>query len=134
MPFLLDTSVLSQPLRKNPSAPALSRWNRAGDHACFTSVVCHAEIEWGLLKKDDPARQRRYHTLVRPRLPALPTDPACWQIFAQLKARQFILGEIVADLDLLLAATAHQHDLILATLNKNDFSRVEGLRWEDWSV
>lgn len=133
MTFLLDTSVLSQPLRKNPSLPALTRWHQAGDRACLTSVVCHAEIEWGLLKSEDPQRQRRYQELIRPRLPALPTDSSCWEIFARLKARQFLLGEIVADLDLLLAATARQHDLTLATLNKNDFSRVEGLRWEDWS-
>jgi len=133
MTFLLDTSILSQPLRKNPSLPALARWNQAGDHTCTTSIVCHAEIEWGLLKQDDPHRQRRYHELIRPRLTALPTDSTCWKIFAQLKARQFLIGETVADLDLLLAATARQHDLILATLNKKDFSRVEGLRWEDWS-
>ena len=50
-----------------------------------------------------------------------------------MKARQHQLGSPIADLDLLIAAVAVQHDLILATLNARHFSLIEGLRWEDWS-
>ncbi len=39
----------------------------------------------------------------------------------------------IADLDLLIAATALVHRLTVATLSVRDFSAVEGLAWEDWS-
>jgi predicted nucleic acid-binding protein len=50
-----------------------------------------------------------------------------------MKARQRAFGQPVSDLDLLIAATAIIHKLTLATLNRNDFSRIESLSWEDWS-
>ena len=50
-----------------------------------------------------------------------------------MKARQDALGKPVPDMDLLIAATAVQHNLILATLDTNHFALIEGLRWENWS-
>jgi predicted nucleic acid-binding protein len=35
--------------------------------------------------------------------------------------------------DLLIAATAKQHDLVIATLNAKDFEDIPGLRVDDWS-
>jgi predicted nucleic acid-binding protein len=37
------------------------------------------------------------------------------------------------DFDLLIAATALEHGLIVATLNVRHFSMIAGLSWEDWS-
>lgn len=45
-----------------------------------------------------------------------------------------ILGAIVADLDLLIAATAVHHQWTVATLNSRGFSRIEGIAWEEWSA
>jgi tRNA(fMet)-specific endonuclease VapC len=53
--------------------------------------------------------------------------------FARRKARQKKSGREIADLDLLIAATALVHRLTVATLNARDFRSVEGLSWEDWS-
>lgn len=51
-----------------------------------------------------------------------------------MKARQQRLGEPVSDLALLIAATAKEQGLTVATLNSKDFSRIEGLAWENWSL
>ena len=132
--YLLDTSVYTQPLRHMPVMSALQRWDDAGDDRCAISIVCRAETEWGLYKSPDLRRNQRYEHLIRERLAVLQTDAACWKIFSSMKARQVHLGKIVGDLNLLIAATARQHDCIVATLNCSDFSKIEGIRWEDWSV
>lgn len=132
--YLLDTSVYSQPLRRSPVMPALRRWDDAGDERCVISVVCRAETEWGLLKSPDERRDQRYESLLKDRLKVLESDAECWRIFSVIKARQVLTGRIVGDLDLLIAATARRHDCIVATLNPSDFSKIEGIRWEDWSV
>lgn len=132
MHWLLDTSVYSQFLRRKAVVVALERWKEAGDAACGISAATRAEVEWGLHFEDHPKRWKLYREELRDRLPCLPTDEAVWSRFSELKARQRANGEPVADLDLVIAATALRHDLVVATLNARDFSRIEGLRWEDW--
>jgi len=133
MTHLLDTSVCSQPLKRQPDLTALRRWDRLGAMAA-TSVVCLAEIEWGLHKLASERRWLAYRNDILPSLHAILPDRVAWSRFASMKARQHALGGPMQDLDLLIAATAVCHDLILATLNARHFSGIEGLRWEDWSV
>lgn len=130
---LLDTSICSQPLKRQPILTVLQRWDRLGAGAAM-SVVCLAEIEWGLHKLASERRWLGYRNDILPSLQALLPDRVAWSRFAVMKARQHALGRPVHDLDLLIAATAVCHDLILATLNSRHFAAIEGLRWEDWSV
>ena len=131
--FLLDTSVLSQPLRKQPLLPALQHWQTAGDVSCATSEVCLAEIEFGLHKLGSPRAWSLYQNLLKNRLKVFPATPVIWGQFARLKAAQDSRGKPIGDLDLLMASTAQIHGLTLATLNSRHFSLLEGLVWEDWS-
>lgn len=132
--FLLDTSVFSQPIRWQPLTPPLLRWRDAGDEHCAISRVCLAEIEAGLEMEGAKKRREKYQALLKNRLPVLPTDDAVWTAFAKMRAAQAKIGQPVTPLDLLIAATAKVHDLTVATLNARDFSRIQGIRWEDWNV
>jgi tRNA(fMet)-specific endonuclease VapC len=131
--YLLDTSVFSQPLRRRPVPTALARWRDAGDDACRVSTVTLAEVEFGLQLEGGSQRRERFRALLEGRLGVIETDQAVWRDFARRKARQQALGLPVADLDLLIAACAACHMLVVATLNARDFSRIEGIAWEDWS-
>lgn len=133
MNYLLDTSVFSQPLRRKPVEVSLLRWKERGDKACRVSIVTVAEVEWGLHFEDREQRWQRYARLLENRLECLDADADVWRMFARMKARQRRLGLAVADLDLLIAATARVRHLTVATLNAGDFSRIEGISWEDWS-
>ena len=75
-----------------------------------------------------------YEQTLRDRLISYPIDTTVAETFAQLKAKQIQTGNRVADLDLLIAACARTQGLIVATLNHRDFSRIEGLAWEDWGM
>ena len=53
--------------------------------------------------------------------------------FGNLKAiRSRRRGERLSDADLMIAATALEHNLIVVTGNLNHFQRVNGLRVESW--
>lgn len=134
MTYLLDTSVYSQPLRNKPVIAALEHWSAAGDGRCRLSIVSHAEILFGLHWENNEARWRRYRELLEGRLQTLATDGVVWEKFSVCKARQQQLGQPVADLDLLIAATAMVNSFTVATLNRQDFSRIEGVAWEDWNA
>lgn len=132
MIYLLDTSVFSQPLKRRPCRPALLRWKEVGDAACRVSRVTVAEVEWGLQYEDRVSRWKRYRAILENRIEVVSTDSDVWTVFSRLKARQRRVGEPVADLDLIIAATAAVHGYTLATLNRSDFKRVDGVAWEDW--
>ena len=45
-------------------------------------------------------------------------------------AAVFASGALIGDMDLLIAATALQYNLVLLTNNRRHFERIEGLRIE----
>jgi tRNA(fMet)-specific endonuclease VapC len=133
MAYLLDTSVYSQPLRRKPIEPSLVRWRDAGDRECRVSVVSVAEVEWGLHLENRESRWQRYSRILESRIQVIEPEHEVWHQFVRMKARQQQLGQIVSDLDLLISAAAKLHHIVVATLNAGDFSRIEGIAWEDWS-
>ena len=132
--YLLDTSVYSQPLRNRAVEPALQHWQKVGDASCAISIISVAELEFGLEWEGVEARRKKYEALLRGRLLILSTTEEVWLLFGHMKARQRRLGETIADLDLLIAAVAKLNGLTVATLNSNDFKRIEGISWEDWTL
>ena len=131
--YLLDTSVYCQPLKRKGDAASIRRWSRTGDDRCAIAVVTRAEVEWGLHRLAVPRLWALYDQVLKSRLVVLPTDAAVWAAFSRMKAAQAAMGRPVADLDLLIAATAVEHGLTLATLNTRHFALIQGLVFEDWS-
>lgn len=62
--------------------------------------------------------------------PVLPFDPVAITIFEQMRSQQIR----VSTMDLRIAAIAISRNLVLLTRNVRDFSKVPGLKTEDWTV
>lgn len=134
MTHLLDTSVLSQPIKDCPVDAVMDRWSALGDAAVCTSAICLAELLQGLELRRSEKYWRRYRELLMHRYPVLPFDAAVACAFAQLAAQMQTAGRPRPALDLMIAATARAHGLIVATLNIRDFTDIPGVGVEDWSV
>ncbi len=65
-------------------------------------------------------------------LTSLPFDDRCAEEAGQIRADLATQGKPIGPNDLLIAATARAHDAVLVTHNLGEFSRVVGLRIEDW--
>jgi tRNA(fMet)-specific endonuclease VapC len=130
---LLDTSVYSQPISKKPLPEVMSHWQTLGDTALVTSVICEAEILFGIRKKGSTRLANDYAAILKGRYDALPVDSAVAAAYAELRADCESRGTPVADMDLLIAATAKANHLIVATLNTNDFHAIPGISVEYWS-
>jgi predicted nucleic acid-binding protein len=131
---LLDTSVLSQPIKDHPVPGVMDRWYALDEEAIGTSAVCLAEILQGLRERESAKYWRRYRELLENQYPVLPFDDAVADHFATLAVGLRRQGRPRPVLDLMIAATACRHGLILATLNARDFSGIPGLVVEDWSA
>jgi len=53
--------------------------------------------------------------------------------YVDLRHRLEIQGQVIGPHDLLIAAVCLVHDLTLVSANTGEFSRVDGLRLEDWT-
>ena len=63
---------------------------------------------------------------------SLPFDDAAAEAYGRLRAELTRRGTPIGPNDLMIAAIALAHDLTLVTHNTAEFSRVPGLRLEDW--
>jgi tRNA(fMet)-specific endonuclease VapC len=131
---LLDTSVFCQPIKPRPLVPVIQRWEALGNDALAISVLCQAEVLFGIALKGSSRLQAAYEAVLKDRLTVFPFDEAESQAYADMRATLEKAGKRVPDLDLLIAATAQTHDLIVATVNVRHFSLIPDLPVEDWSV
>ena len=126
----LDANVVSVALRDPLSGPANGFRTHPNSALAIPSVV-RAELLFGALKGGSP----RHLFALRGFLsgfPELPFDDKCVEIYAQARAELERKGQRIGALDLMIAATALAHNLVLVTHNTAEFSRVHGLRIEDW--
>lgn len=128
--YMLDTSLCIRVIRDR--APALrARFNAEADSLC-TSTIALAELLYGAARSGDPAEGRRqvHGLLSRCELLAFDADAAghAADIRASLAQRGLLLGSY----DLFIAGHARSRGLTVVTGNIGEFSRVAGLRCEDW--
>ena len=131
---LLDTSVYCQPLRKKPVPSVVARWKALGDASLCVSVLCEAEVLQGLEAKDIAPLWDRYRTLLDGRLPILEVTAGIARTCASLAGPMIREGNPRPVIDVLIAATAKNHGLVLATLNIRHFEGIDGLAVENWST
>jgi tRNA(fMet)-specific endonuclease VapC len=111
----------------------MRRWEEVGDGRVVTSAICEAEIRFGIRKKGSDRLAALFAELL-PRVSILPVDSLVAAAYAEMRAACEAAGRTVADMDLLIAATAKVHGLTVATLNFRHFEHIPGITVEDWST
>lgn len=135
MKYLLDTNVVSEPLRPKPSPRVVRMLRRHEDEIAISSVVWH-ELRFGV-ERLPPSRRRaaieRYlEDVVLAALPILDYDRAAAEWHAAERARLVDRGETPPFADGQIAAIAHVNELTLVTFNDADFRRFHGVRVVTW--
>ena len=134
--YLLDTNVVSEPLRPRPSRTLLRRLERREGETAIASVVWH-ELRFGCARLPESRRreaiERYLEDVVRSSFPILDYDRAAAEWHARERARLEAAGRMPPFIDGQIAAIAAVHDLVLVTANKADFRPFEGLRVEGWT-
>ncbi len=117
--MLVDTNVISELMRPNPSGVVLAWAERQEDFSL--SVICLEEIVFGLQARSSPRLSKWFDEFVANHCELLPVTAAvarrCATLRGQLRAR----GQQRTQADGLIAATAYEYGLALATRNVRDF-------------
>jgi predicted nucleic acid-binding protein len=131
--YLLDTNIISNVTKPEPS-PALLAWmTEQNDIDLFISALTIAEIRRGLLEK--PAGRKRDSLeswFAGPDGPqalfsgrVLPFDEKAALIWARLMADGTAKGRPRSALDMMIAAIAEASDCVVATDNERDFAGLK---------
>lgn len=128
--YLLDTSVVSDLIR-NPRGVAARRMATVGEDAVCTSIVVAAELRFGAVKSGSPKLADRID-LIFSALEVLPLEPPADRHYGDIRQNLARRGTPIGPNDLLIAAHARALDLMVVTANAREFSRVPGLRTENW--
>lgn len=128
--YLLDTNILSDLLRR-PQGPVAERIATVGEDAVCTSIIVAAELRYGAAKSGSKALSERVD-LILSALEILPLEPPVDREYANLRHHLARAGNLIGPNDLLIAAHALALDLAVVTANTRAFSRVPGLRVENW--
>jgi tRNA(fMet)-specific endonuclease VapC len=134
MKYLVDTNVLSTVATNRVEIVAHRFRSMRRQDIATCDVVLH-EVSSGLAA--NPAIADKLGVIydaLFDSLTILPTDQAVWLRAASIRANLKLRDKPIGPYDLLIAAIAAQHNLILVTSNKREFDNVEGIQVEDWSA
>lgn len=128
--YLLDTNILLYAYRNQGQCRTRLAATPTADLA-ISSVLVY-EIEYGLVKSNNPKRLRTFLSLMQQQYVTLDMCTLGAVKAGQLRAFLESQGQIIGPYDLLIAGIALSHDLTIVTRNTREFERVPGLRVENW--
>lgn len=137
--ILLDTNVISEPLRPKPSSVVVAWLDRQPLETLFLSAITVAELRFGIAalpagKRRDRLEddfERRVLPLFLPRV--LPFDLSTTQAYAALMASARAAGRAIAVADGYIAATASANGLTVATRDTAPFDAAGVQVIDPWS-
>jgi predicted nucleic acid-binding protein len=125
--FLLDTNVVSEPMKPQPDANVM-HWLSTADEAClFISVVTLTEVRYGAERLPKGKRRKELEDWLeyelQPRFEGrtLPVDSIVANTCGKLVARSESLGRPIEPRDAFIAATAETYGFTLVTHDISDF-------------
>ncbi|MDE0286037.1 MAG: type II toxin-antitoxin system VapC family toxin [Gammaproteobacteria bacterium] len=133
--YLLDTNVVSEPIKPSPAAGIMHQLKEHKDEMAIPVLVWH-ELRFGCSRL--PRSRRRsmledyLEEVVLRNFPVLEYGPDAADWHAVERARLEGIGLTPPIIDGQIAAIAHVNKLILVTSNTADFQSFQGVILQNW--
>lgn len=129
--YLLDCNHLSAAIRKDPAVRDRIHASRKAGNRFITCVPVLGELEAGIQLSAAPTEYRRrlMQLLRHVRLWSLDQESA--RFYGSVINELRRLGRVLSQVDIMLAALARQHKLVILTTDR-DFEALPDIRCQDW--
>ena len=136
MEYLLDTNVVSEPLRPAPAVGIMRGLRAYEDEIAIPAPVWH-ELRFGCARLPESRRrgviERYLEDVVLASFPVLDYDKEAAEWHALERARLVEAGRTPPFVDGQIAAIAYVNNLTLITSNTRDFQWFRDLRVRSWT-
>ncbi|MBN1551188.1 PIN domain-containing protein [bacterium] len=130
--YLLDTDIFIYILKGHQNVKENLR--RHYNDLLQLSVISLMELYYGAYKSGSMGSNLAKVKTVENTLKVITVGTEVADVFGLLKSQMEAKGKRPDDFDLIIAASAMTHNLILVTNNTRYFKRIEGLRLENWTL
>ena len=140
MSWLLDTCVVSEAMRKQPSSRVTGWLARQGDADLHLSALTLGELKKGVQRLPRSSRRAQLEHWLQHELcerfegRVLPIDGRVALAWGTMQGDALARGEPLATVDSLIAATALVHNLTVVTRNTADMARTRVKIFDPWVV
>lgn len=131
MKYLLDSNTCIVYL-KNRNSKIRKRLESLSSHDITVCSIVKSELFYGARKSEKVEKNLAVQIKFFSNFVSLPYDDKASEIYGKIRANLEQKGTPIGPYDLQIAAIAIANDLILVTHNVREFSRIEGLKIEDW--
>jgi tRNA(fMet)-specific endonuclease VapC len=131
--FLLDTNTLIY-IRRNRPANVLARFQKLSYGEAAFSVITFGELAYGAAKSGRRSDAIVQLDQLRSAVPIIALPETAAEIYGVIRADLEGRGQQIGNNDLWIAAHALAANLILVTNNEREFTRVKGLKIQNWTV
>ena len=133
MIYMLDTDICIYIIKRKPPS-AFKRLELIEPDQVSMSAITFAELMNGAKKSQQVEANVSRLVALAEILEICSFDQHAAVVYGDVRSRLESLGEVIGPHDMLIAAHALSLDRTLVTNNKREFSRVEGLKLENWVV
>jgi tRNA(fMet)-specific endonuclease VapC len=131
MNYLIDTDIFSF-IAREASEVLMQRISGVSPDDLALSVISHGEIAFGLAANAPKRRTRDRSLALLDAIATLPLPASAALCYRDLRAHLHKRGTPIGPNDMWIAAHALVEDRTLVTNNEREFTRVPGLRVENW--
>ena len=133
MRYLLDTNTCIRHLNQR-SASIIRKMSSLSPSEIAVCSIVKAELFTGSSKSLSPQQTLAKQQTFLSKFVSLPFDDNAAVTYGSVRAALEKLGMPIGPLDIMIAAIALTHNLILVTHNTAEFSRIPNLTIEDWEI
>jgi tRNA(fMet)-specific endonuclease VapC len=133
MGYLLDTNIVSASLKQNIEvALKITEIRRQGEFIGISGITYY-EVQRGLLRSNANRKLAWFQQFCQDYPVLFLDDMRIFQKASEIHADLTNRGKIIQDADILIAATAIIHNLVLVS-HDSDLTRVKYLQLENWLI
>jgi tRNA(fMet)-specific endonuclease VapC len=129
--YMLDTNICSYIIKKKPDYVYHKFNSFSPDNLCI-SIITYAELFYGIEKTKSKKINEDVIDAFLTMLEVFDWNKAAAKSYAKIRNELSLKGELIGNMDLMIAAHALSLNATVITNNVSEFKRIKKLKVENW--